>query len=47
MDGKDGVDIPSADVLSLTKKATSSSDTQRSRVGADYIHQNNEEVYSQ
>ncbi len=47
VDGKDGVDIPSADVLSLTKKATSSSDTQRSRVGADYIHQNNEEVYSQ
>ena len=46
VDGKDGVDIPSGDVLSLTKDATLSSQTQRSLVGADYIKPNNNEVFT-
>ena len=46
VDGKDGVDIPSGGVLSLTKDATLSSQTQRSLVGADYIKPNNNEVFT-
>ena len=46
VDGKDGVDIPSGDVLSLRKDATSSSETQRSFIGADYFKPDNNEVFS-
>ena len=43
---RDHVDIPSADVLSLTKLATQQSDTKRSMIGADYFKTSNSEVYS-
>jgi hypothetical protein len=46
IDGKDGVDIPSGDVLSLMKEATQSSQTQRSCVGADYFKTNDSEVFT-
>ncbi len=46
VDGKDGVDIPAGDVLSLTKRADISSQTRRSNIGADYFKLNNGEVYS-
>ena len=46
VDGKDGVDIPAGDVLSLTKEATLSTQTQRSIIGSDHFKQNNSEVFT-
>ena len=47
VDGRGGVDIPSADVLSLRKYATDEFGTKRSAIGADYIKENDKEVLSQ
>lgn len=46
VDGKDGVDIPSSDVLSLRKDAVDALGTWRCPIGADYLKQNDSEVFS-
>lgn len=46
VDGNNSVDIPAGDVLSLTKEATLSTQTQKIAVGSDYFKSNNSEVFS-